>query len=93
MEPIALYELLAERDAPLLHEKVDRNRRYEEAFSHYQHGDWDEAFAGFSVLAAEYPDDKAVRLMMSRLEKTRTVKGKGRRPPAGWDGATTLNGV
>ncbi len=88
-EPMTLYELLAERDTPLTTETIDYNQRYDMAFLQYQQGAWDEAFTAFRTLGKERPDDKAVRLMISRLEKIKPVRGKGRRPPADWDGALT----
>ena len=91
MEPMTLYELLAERDAPVATETIDYTQRYENAFSQYQQGAWDEAFAAFRDLAKQRPDDKAARLMISRFEKIKPMRGIGRQPPEDWDGAVTLS--
>lgn len=92
-EPLTLYELLRERDAPLAPATMDYITRYESAFLQYQQGEWEEALASFRDLATERPDDKAVHLLVSRLGKVRPVRGKGRRPPKDWDGAATASGI
>jgi adenylate cyclase len=87
LEPLTLFELLGERDAPLAPVLIDYNMRYESAFSQYQQGDWEEALASFRDLSLERPEDKAARLLVSRLQKIRPVRGKGRRPPKDWNGS------
>ena len=91
MEPMTLYELQAMHGAHIATETIDYTKQYENALTLYQQGAWDEAFAAFQDLAKAHPDDKAVRLMISRFEKIEPMKGTGRRPPRDWDGAVTLS--
>ena len=91
IEPMTVYELLAERDTPLATETLDYIKRYESALSQYQQGAWDKALAAFQALAKILPDDKAVRFMLSRLEKIQSTSRKDRQPPDDWDGVSTLS--
>jgi adenylate cyclase len=79
LEPMAVYELIAEGSA----DGATRARvqRYEEALRLYQSQRWDEAERILLELASESPEDGACRTLLARIAHYRHDP-----PAADWDG-------
>ncbi|MGX9727596.1 MAG: CHASE2 domain-containing protein [Candidatus Electronema sp. VV] len=80
-EPVAVYQLLGERDHVVLTEKL---LLHNAALALYSSGDFHEAGQLFSRLAEQQPEDKLCKLY---IERCRLL---AENPPPHWDGITDL---
>jgi adenylate cyclase len=84
-EPVRIYELLEERDAPQDPALEEFLARYDEGLGFYRARRWDEARAAFDAAARLRPDDHPTRL---HLERTGLYILHP--PPADWDGVFVM---
>ena len=79
-EPIAVYELLAERNTPTP-PSTEKIAQYETALAAYQKQDWDTAERLLLELCARFGEDFASGGLLKRIALLRQTP-----PPADWDG-------
>ena len=78
-KPMAVYELLAERNGDVrLHKLV---KDFEAAFAYYQQRKWDDAERILIELLGAFADDGPSKSLLKRVQDYRTSP-----PPADWDG-------
>ena len=88
-----LYELQSESsEASRATERLPPHR-YEQAFARYQARRWGEAEALLEELAEEYPQDKPVRMLLSRCRKARKGKAHPAMLDETWNGSVPLDAV
>jgi adenylate cyclase len=80
-EPVAIYELMAERPAPP--ELEDRAARFAEALAHYRSRRFEEAAAAFQALADD--GDPPAAALARRAARLATEGA-----PEGWEPVETL---
>jgi len=81
-QPMAVYELLAERGAlPADGQLQSLVSGYERAFSLYQHRQWDPAQKELLELEGRFADDGAIKALLRRIATLRNDP-----PPDDWDG-------
>ncbi len=78
-KPMAVYELLAERNGDARLNKLVKD--FEAAFAHYQHRKWDDAEGILVDLLASFPEDGPTKSLLKRVQDYRSSP-----PPADWDG-------
>ena len=83
LHPVRLYEPLGFAGA-VPPDALERLERYHQALSLYRAGQWDEAEAAFTALAAAEPDRLIYRLPLDRIALFRTDP-----PGPEWDGVYT----
>ncbi len=88
-----IYELMSESsEASRTMERLPPHR-YERAFAMYQAQRWGEAEALLQELADEYPQDKPVRMLLSRCRKARKGKAHPAMLDESWNGSVPMDAV
>ena len=88
--PVTIYELMGERGTDVAHpvdaEAMHCASKYETAFDHYLHRDFDDAVAILAVLETDHPNDPVVRQLLAKCRHFLSDN-----PNKDWSGSTSLD--
>jgi len=84
---VKIYELVAEKNAPVAEEMKKFNSLFQKGLDAYLKKEWDKALQLFGVLRAGHPEDKPVQLYIRRCREFRDDPDS---IPADWNGSFRL---
>ena len=89
-KPVAIFELLGEKDQTSKVAVTDRQRtlcqHWRDCYRHYEAREWQTAASAFEHFLRDYPDDKPAAIYLERCQLFAAEP-----PPADWDGVQTFD--